>query len=136
MQRLELELSVGLYRNTARRWALHCFCNRVGVPEVVLVTLTKWFGVRRWHLSHVMAEHKQLPGHIVLAMPASMPIRQGGTFASRAAIRPRASFSRKTTAPLASRPTKCSVFLPVSMPIVQANPASVFRDMAMCSSCF
>src|SRR6266567_6751506 len=36
-------------------------------------------------------------------MPASMPIRQGGTFASRAAIRPRASFSRKTTAPLASR---------------------------------
>src|SRR6266568_6569465 len=36
-------------------------------------------------------------------MPASMPIRQGGTFASRAAIRPRAGFSRKTTAPLASR---------------------------------
>jgi hypothetical protein len=62
---LELELSVGLYRNTVRRWALYCFCNRVGFSEVVLVTLTEWLGVSRWHLSHVMPERKQLPRHIV-----------------------------------------------------------------------
>ena len=30
-------------------------------------------------------------------------------------------FSRKTIAPLSSRPIKCSVFLPVSMPMVQAT---------------
>ena len=65
MQRLELKLAVGLYRNTVRRWALHCFCNRVGIPEVVLMTLTEWFGVSRWHLSHVMTERKQVSGHIV-----------------------------------------------------------------------
>jgi glutaredoxin len=37
---------------------------------------------------------------------------------------------------LSSKPIKCSVFLPVSIPTVRATTASVFRDMAMCSSCF
>jgi hypothetical protein len=37
----------------------------VGIPEVVLMTLTEWFGVSRWHLSHVMTERKQVSGHIV-----------------------------------------------------------------------
>src|SRR5215468_9631340 len=35
-----------------------------------------------------------------------MPMRQGGRFASRNAMRPRATFSRNTMAPRASRPIK------------------------------
>src|SRR5262249_4009198 len=50
--------------------------------------------------------------------PASIPIRHGGTFASRDTIFVRATFSRSTIAPRASRPTRCSVFLPGSIPIV------------------
>src|SRR3981081_1751444 len=42
-------------------------------------------------------------------MPASIPIKHRGTLASRAAIRPRAIFSRKTIAPWSSRPIKCRV---------------------------
>jgi hypothetical protein len=29
------------------------------------MTLTEWFGIRRWHLSHVITEHNQFPRHIV-----------------------------------------------------------------------
>ena len=52
------------------------------------------------------------------SMPASIPIKHRGTLASRAVIRPRAIFSRTTIAPGSSRPIKCRVFLPVSMPMV------------------
>src|SRR6516162_4071198 len=69
-------------------------------------------------------------------MPASIPIKQGDAFASRLAIRPRASFSRKTIVPCSSKPIKWNVFLPVSMPIVLTATAFVFCDMAACSSCF
>src|SRR6201987_302293 len=51
-------------------------------------------------------------------MPASIPIRHGGTFASRDAILARATFSRSTISPRASRPTRCIVFLPGSIPMV------------------
>src|ERR1700745_1401213 len=50
-------------------------------------------------------------------MPASIPIRHGGTFASRDTILLRATFSRSTIAPRASRPTRRSVFLPGSIPM-------------------
>src|SRR5215831_12091920 len=51
-------------------------------------------------------------------MPASIPIRHGGRFASRDTILARATFSRSTIAPRASRPTRCNVFLPGSIPMV------------------
>src|ERR1700746_1480016 len=51
-------------------------------------------------------------------MPASIPIRHGGTFASRDTILVRATFSRSTISPRASRPTRCIVFLPGSIPMV------------------
>jgi hypothetical protein len=60
------------------------------------------------------------------ALPASIPIRYRGTLASRTVIRPRAIFSRKTIAPLSSRPIKCGVFLPVSMPMVCATVAASY----------
>jgi hypothetical protein len=67
-------------------------------------------------------------------MPASIPMRQGGTFTSRAAIRLRETFSRRTIVPFPSRPTMCSVFLPVSIPIVWTTAMSFLQGMA-CSSC-
>src|SRR5262249_4188928 len=51
-------------------------------------------------------------------MPASIPIRHGGIFASRDTILVRATFSRSTISPRASRPTRCSMFLPGSIPTV------------------
>src|SRR5689334_22863668 len=53
-------------------------------------------------------------------MPASMPTRHGGRFTNRAAIRAREIFSRRTIAPLSSRPIICSVFLPVRATAVSA----------------
>src|SRR5256884_9975515 len=63
-------------------------------------------------------------------MPASMPTRHGGTFTNRAAIRAREIFSRRTIAPLSSRPIICSVFLPVSIPMVRATAVSALLGMA------
>ena len=45
MQRLQIELIVGLYRNAACRWPLHSFRDRVGIPEVVLVALPERLGI-------------------------------------------------------------------------------------------
>ena len=50
MQRLQIQLAVGLNRNTARRRALYSFCHRVRIPEVVLVTVPERFGIGWRHL--------------------------------------------------------------------------------------
>ena len=47
-------------------------------------------------------------------MPASIPIRHRGTLASRAAIRPRAIFSRKTIAPLTPRTVAIELAAPAN----------------------
>jgi hypothetical protein len=61
----QVQLIVGLYRYAACRWSLHSFCNRVSVPEVVLVSLAERPGISRRHLPHLMAERNQLARHIV-----------------------------------------------------------------------
>src|SRR3981081_4660997 len=58
-----------------------------------------------------------------------MPIRQGGTLASRASTWPRDHFCRSTMAPRASWQTMWNEFLPISMPIT-AIALSNFWDMA------
>src|SRR5438132_10972012 len=63
-------------------------------------------------------------------MPALMPTRHGGRFTNRAAIRAREIFPRRTIAPLSSRPIICSVFLPVSIPMVRATAVSALLGMA------
>src|SRR6266576_4843138 len=63
-------------------------------------------------------------------MPASLPTRHGGRFTNRAAIRALEIFSRRTIAPLSSRPIICSVFLPVSIPMVRATAVSALLGMA------
>src|ERR1700731_870762 len=63
-------------------------------------------------------------------MPASMPTRHDGRFTNRAAIRVRETFSRRTMAPFSSRPIICSVFLPVSMPMVRTTAVSALLGIA------
>src|SRR6185503_16907522 len=58
-------------------------------------------------------------------MPTSIPI---GTFASRATIRSRATFSRRAISPQAPSPIRCSVFFPGSIPIVTITALGL-RDM-------
>src|SRR5260370_4222786 len=60
MQRLQIQLAVGLNRNTARRRALYSFCDRVRIPEVVLVTLPERFGIGWRHLFDLVTERDQL----------------------------------------------------------------------------
>ena len=60
MQRLQIQLAVGLNRNTARRRALYSFCYRVRIPEVVLVTLPERFGIGWRHLFDLVTERDQL----------------------------------------------------------------------------
>src|SRR5580704_12297872 len=57
-----------------------------------------------------------------------MPIRQGGTLASRASTWPRDHFCRSTMAPRAPWPTTWNEFLPISMPITAIAVLDV-RDM-------
>src|SRR5262245_59419716 len=64
MQRLQIQLIIGLYRNAACRWALYSFCDRVRIPEVVLVTLTERCGIGRRHLFDLVTERQQRPKHL------------------------------------------------------------------------
>ena len=56
MERLEIQLIVGFYWNTACRGTLHGFGDCVGIPEVVLVALPERFGISGRYLLYVMAE--------------------------------------------------------------------------------
>ena len=65
VQRLQVQLIVGLYRHATCRRALYSFRDRLGVSEVVLVALPKRPGISRRHLFDLVTERKQLPGHVV-----------------------------------------------------------------------
>src|SRR6516162_581844 len=65
MQRLQVELIVRLDRHTARRRALHSFCNRVGITEVILVALSKRLGISWRYLFDLVTKRNQLPSHVV-----------------------------------------------------------------------
>src|SRR5215831_16967253 len=49
VQRLQIQLIVGLHRDAACRRPLHGFRDRVGVSEIVLVALTERPGISRRH---------------------------------------------------------------------------------------
>ena len=65
VQRLQIQLIVGLHRNAACRRPLHGFRDRVGVSEIVLVALTERPGISRRHLLHLVTERYQLASHIM-----------------------------------------------------------------------
>jgi hypothetical protein len=58
MQRLQIQLTIGLYRNAACRGALYSFRDRVRISEVVLMPLTERLGIGRRHLFDLVTERK------------------------------------------------------------------------------
>jgi hypothetical protein len=125
---LQVQLIVSLYWNAARRWPLHSFSDRVCISEVVFVTLAEGLGISRRYLSHIMTERKQLASNIV-RRHASLDPDQARLHIRKPGTNPAAS-SRKTIIPCSSKPIKCNVCLPVSMPMVLAATALVVRDIA------
>jgi hypothetical protein len=136
VQGLQIQLIVGLYRNATCRWPLHGFRDRVRVSEIVLVTLPERPGIDRWHLLDVMTERDQFSSY-AMRRHASLDTDQALRHIRKPCCNPAArELLAQNDRSLSSRPIKCSVFLPVSMPMVRATTASVFRDMVICSSCF
>ena len=136
VQRLQVQLIVSLYWNAACRWPQHGFRNCVSVPEVVLVTLTEGLGISWRYLSHIMTERKQLAGDIVRRHTCLDPDQ------ARRCIRK----------PPANPPASKLLTQDDRPPLIQADQvqrvltridtnspdrdASVFCNMAACSSCF
>ena len=98
------------------------------------MTLAEGLGISWRYLSHIVTERKQLASNIVRRHTSLDPdqaplhIRKPGT------TPPASKLLSQNDRPY--RPIKCNVFLPVSIPIVLTEVASVCFDMAMCSSCF
>src|SRR6516225_8199337 len=65
MQRLQIQLLVGLYRNATRRRALDSFRDRLRIPEVVLVTLPERFGIAWRHLLDLVTKRDQLTRYVM-----------------------------------------------------------------------
>ena len=55
VQRLQIQLLIGLGWNKACRRPLHRLGYAMGISEVILVPLPKGLCVRGWHLFHVVA---------------------------------------------------------------------------------
>jgi hypothetical protein len=60
MQRLQIELLICLYRNTARCGALNGFGDGKSVTEIVLVRWPERLCIERWHLPHVVTEAAEI----------------------------------------------------------------------------
>jgi hypothetical protein len=70
VQCLQIKLIVSLHWNAACRRSLNSLRDRVGVSEVVLVTLPERFGISWRYLLYVMAERTELASHIVRRHPS------------------------------------------------------------------
>jgi hypothetical protein len=115
--------------------ALQSFCDRVCIPEVVLVSLQERFGIGWWHLFDLMTERNQLARDVVRPH-AGFDAGQARRQVRKTCGNPtRETFSRRTIAPFSSRPIICSVFLPVSIPMVRATEVVALLGMAYSSSC-
>ena len=103
MQRLQIQLLVGLGWNKASCWPLHGLGLGMGISEIILVPVPKRLCIRGRNLLHIVAKLGQLTSDIV-CRHSRFDADEEGHFASRDAMRPRETLSRSTMAPRASRP--------------------------------
>ncbi len=94
MQCLEIELLDRLRRHEAHARTLHCFGDRLGVCEAVLLPPEIRLQVLCRHQPGVMAERPKLSAQMVRA--TAIPIRHGGRLASRTITWLRDSLRRRT----------------------------------------
>jgi hypothetical protein len=113
---------------------LHGFRNHVSVSEVILVALPKRLGISRRHLFDLVTKPKQIPGHVVRGHARFDPDEAWRYVPMTCNSVP--GNSRRTIAPFSFGPIICSVFLPVSIPIVRTTATSFLASHGMCSSCF
>src|SRR5215831_14891156 len=75
VQRLQIKSLIGLGWNKARRRSLHGLGHSMSISKVILVSLPKRPRICRRNLLHVVARRCKLLSNVVVAIPASMPIR-------------------------------------------------------------
>src|SRR5262249_32887361 len=103
----------------SHRRALHRLGDCFGIAEVVLLPLRIGPHIFRRHQSGIVAVRVQFPAQVMRTNACLlMPIRHGGTFASRASTWALDLLCRSRIAPRSSRPTTWNEFFPMSMPIV------------------
>ena len=69
VQRLQIELLIGLGWNKARRRSLHGLGHSMSISKVILVSLSKRLRICRRNLLHVVAKHRKLPSNVVCCHP-------------------------------------------------------------------
>jgi hypothetical protein len=104
VQRLQIELLIGLGWNKARRRSLHGLGHSMSISKVILVSLPKRLRICRRNLLHIVAKRCKLPSNVVCCHPR-FDTNQAGWLASLDVMRPRETRSRNTMAPNESRPT-------------------------------
>ena len=65
VQRLQIQLLIGLGWNKACRRPLHRLGYAMGISEIILVPLPKRLRIRRRHLLHIVAERGKFTSNIV-----------------------------------------------------------------------
>jgi hypothetical protein len=65
VQRLQIELLIGLGWNEARRRSLHGLGHSMSISKVILVSLPKRLRICRRNLLHVVAKRRKLPSNVV-----------------------------------------------------------------------
>jgi hypothetical protein len=123
--RLPLQLIVSLYRNTACRWPLHSFRDCIRGPESRSYDFDGMAWQNWWHLLHVMTKRNQLAGY-TMCCHASLDSDHALWHVRKPFCDPTArKLLAQNDRPWLSRPIKCNVFLPVSVPIVVQTVAAV-----------
>ena len=89
--------------NEACRRPPHSLGYRMGISEIILVSLPERLRIRGRNLLHVVAKRK-LTSNVVRRQPRFDAKETGGKFASLDVMRPRETFSRNMMAPPKSRP--------------------------------
>ena len=69
VQRLQIELLIGLGWNKARRRSLHGPGHSMSIPEVILMSLPKRLRICRRNLLHVVAKGRKLTCNVVCCHP-------------------------------------------------------------------
>ena len=69
VQRLQIELLIGLGWNKARRRSLHGLGYSMSISKVILVSLPKRLRIGRRNLLHVMAKRRKLTCNVVCCHP-------------------------------------------------------------------
>ena len=69
VQRLQIQLLVGLGGNKTSRRPLHRLGYRMGISEIILVPLPKRLGIHGWNLLHIVAKPGKLPSNIMRRHP-------------------------------------------------------------------